>query len=89
MTLTEKLDFLRSNKEWKCQMKWEALKEHEATWKTNGLADLKYTLLETTPVGCYQKGEQTHSRCQAERQSVGFHEQCRLPMEAKQWIICP
>jgi hypothetical protein len=48
MTLTEKLDFLRSNKEWKCQMKWEALKEHEATWKTNGLADLKYTLLETT-----------------------------------------
>jgi hypothetical protein len=29
-------------------MKWEALKEHEATWKTNGLADLKYTLLETT-----------------------------------------
>jgi hypothetical protein len=55
MTLTEKLDFLRSNKEWKCQMKWEALKEHEATWKTNGLADLKYTLLETTLLDGTQK----------------------------------
>jgi len=45
MSLTEKLDFLRSHKEWKCMVKWEAADEHAATWKTNGLADLKYTLL--------------------------------------------
>lgn len=47
MDLSEKLSFLRNNKEWKCMVKWEALDEHEATWKTNGLADLKYTLLAT------------------------------------------
>lgn len=50
MTLTEKLDFLRQNKEWKCMVKWEALEEHEKTWKTNGLADLKYKILGETPL---------------------------------------
>jgi hypothetical protein len=45
MSLTEKLDFLRDNKAWKCMVKWEAADEHEATWKTNGLADLQYKLL--------------------------------------------
>jgi predicted glycosyltransferase involved in capsule biosynthesis len=50
MTLTEKLDFLRQNKEWKCMVKWEALEEHEKTWKTNGLADLKYKVLGETPL---------------------------------------
>ena len=38
MTLEEKLGFLRENKSWKCMVKWEVLKEHEETWKTNGLA---------------------------------------------------
>jgi len=47
MSLTEKLDFLRSHKEWKCMVKWEAADEHATTWKTNGLADLKYTVLDT------------------------------------------
>jgi hypothetical protein len=47
MTLMEKLDFLRSHKEWKCMVKWEALKEHEQTWKRNGLADLSYKVLGT------------------------------------------
>jgi hypothetical protein len=41
------LDFLRSNREWKCMVKWEALEEHETTWKSNGMADLKYSVLET------------------------------------------
>jgi hypothetical protein len=50
MTLTEKLDFLRANKEWKCMVKWEALEEHEKTWRTNGLADLKYSVLESKPL---------------------------------------
>lgn len=45
MTLHEKLDFLRSNKEWKCMVKWEAADEHEKTWKTNGMHDLKYNIL--------------------------------------------
>lgn len=47
MTISEKLDFLRANKEWKCMVKWELAEEHEKTWKTNGLADLKYSLLGT------------------------------------------
>ena len=47
MTLPEKLDFLRANREWKCMVKWEALEEHETTWRSNGMADLKYSVLET------------------------------------------
>lgn len=47
MNLSEKLDFLRSNKEWKCMVKWEALEEHDKTWRTNGLADLRYKVLKT------------------------------------------
>jgi hypothetical protein len=48
MDLQQKLGFLRKHKEWKCMVKWEALEEHEATWKKNGLADLTYSVLETT-----------------------------------------
>jgi len=48
MNLTEKLNFLRQHKEWKCMVKWEALEEHETTWKKNGLADLQYKVLGTT-----------------------------------------
>lgn len=29
-------------------VKWEALGEHEQTWKINGLADLSYTILKKT-----------------------------------------
>lgn len=47
MDLGEKLAFLREHKSWKCMVKWEAAEEHEATWKTNGLADLNYKLLES------------------------------------------
>jgi len=50
MDLSEKLNFLRSHKEWKCMVKWEALEEHESTWRTNGLADLKYQMLGTEPL---------------------------------------
>mmetsp|Transcript_22740 Transcript_22740/g.63245 ORF Transcript_22740/g.63245 Transcript_22740/m.63245 type:complete len:380 (+) Transcript_22740:181-1320(+) len=46
MTLKEKLDFLRQNREWKCMVKWEALEEHEKTWKVNGMANLSYKVLE-------------------------------------------
>lgn len=27
------------------QVKWEALEEHDTTWKTNGLADLCYAVI--------------------------------------------
>ncbi|KAL7573711.1 hypothetical protein ACA910_007751 [Epithemia clementina (nom. ined.)] len=47
MTLTEKLNFLRENKEWKCMVKWEALEEHETTWKVNGMSNLNYKVLKT------------------------------------------
>ena len=47
MTIQEKLQFLRENKEWKCMAKTEALDEHETTWKINGLADLRYEKLKT------------------------------------------
>ena len=50
MDLSEKLAFLRDHKSWKCMVKWEAADEHESTWKTNGLADLQYKLLETNPL---------------------------------------
>jgi hypothetical protein len=47
MSLQEKLTFLKQHKEWKCMVKWEALDEHEKTWKSNGLADLNYKVLKT------------------------------------------
>ena len=50
MNITQKLQFLRTNRKWKCNVKWEALDEHEATWKQNGLADLDYKLLALTPL---------------------------------------
>jgi hypothetical protein len=50
MSITEKMDFLRQHKEWKCMVKWELKDEHEATWKTNGLLDLKYAVLNKTPL---------------------------------------
>jgi hypothetical protein len=47
MTLQEKLIFLKQHKEWKCMVKWEALEEHDKTWKQNGLADLSYKILKS------------------------------------------
>ena len=51
MDLKEKIQFLRSNREWKCMVKWEALEEHDKTWRTNGLADLRYKVLKTEALG--------------------------------------
>jgi len=48
MSLHQKLSFLRTNKKWKCMVKWEALDEHETTWRTNGLANLTYDILKVT-----------------------------------------
>lgn len=45
MDIDQKMMFLRNHKEWKCMVKWELQAEHEATWKANGLADLKYEVV--------------------------------------------
>lgn len=50
MNIDEKMAFLRQNRDWKCMVKWELLEEHEKTWKTNGLADLRYTVMKQTPL---------------------------------------
>ena len=44
MDIDTKMKFLRENKQWKCMVKWEALEEHESTWQSNGLRDLKYDI---------------------------------------------
>jgi hypothetical protein len=58
MDLTEKLNFLRSNKNWKCMVKWEALEEHNKTWRVNGLADLSYKVLNMVDLDKDQKQTQ-------------------------------
>lgn len=51
MDIQTKMNFLRQHKTWKCMVKWELKDEHETTWKQNGLADLKYKVLEETSLG--------------------------------------
>lgn len=41
-------------------VKWEALEEHACTWKTNGLHDLKYKILETTALDPEKKSSKIH-----------------------------
>ncbi|CAM9827072.1 unnamed protein product [Ectocarpus sp. 13 AM-2016] len=48
LDLPTKLNLLRQNEQWKCQVKKEALEEHSKTWRQNGLADLKYKVLGRT-----------------------------------------
>lgn len=50
MNIEEKMAFLRKNRDWKCMVKWELLDEHAKTWKSNGLADLRYSVLIETPL---------------------------------------
>lgn len=53
MSLSEKLTFLREHRDWKCQKKWEVLEEHDNTWRTNGLSDLHYTILNERSLNDY------------------------------------
>lgn len=50
MDLHTKLNFLKQHKKWKCMVKWEALKENEQTWKTNGRHDLDYKILKLSHI---------------------------------------
>ena len=70
MTLSEKLQFLRANKSWKCMVKWELEDEHKATWKTNGLVDLKYKVLQTVP---FKDAAQHASKITVDVQLNGNH----------------
>eukprot|EP01038_Epipyxis_sp_PR26KG_P013138 gene13138-17606_t len=45
MDLDGKLAYLKSNNILKCMNKVEVLKEHKSSWQTNGLSDLKYSIL--------------------------------------------
>uniref|UniRef100_A0A7S1UR56 WW domain-containing protein n=1 Tax=Grammatophora oceanica TaxID=210454 RepID=A0A7S1UR56_9STRA len=60
MNLSQKLQFLRENKKWKCMVKWEALEEHDKTWKVNGLADLKYKVLENAFMDATKNASKVH-----------------------------
>ncbi|KAJ8600938.1 hypothetical protein CTAYLR_005066 [Chrysophaeum taylorii] len=56
MDLDQKLDFLKSRPEWKCQVRWELRDEHADTWHSNGLRTpsnhpFAFSVLETTPLG--------------------------------------
>jgi hypothetical protein len=48
MNLTQKLGFLKSNPDLKCNIKRELLDEHQQTWKTNGLNTLDYQVISIT-----------------------------------------
>lgn len=46
MSLSSKIAFLKQNKIWKCMNKQEVLEEHESSWRTNGLANLSFKLID-------------------------------------------
>lgn len=48
MNLQQKLAVLKQHQLWKCMNRYELKDEHEATWRSNGLMDLSYELLQRT-----------------------------------------
>uniref|UniRef100_A0A6U4I093 WW domain-containing protein n=1 Tax=Phaeomonas parva TaxID=124430 RepID=A0A6U4I093_9STRA len=44
MNIEAKMSFLRQHSDWKCMIKRELLAEHAASWRSNGLADLRYAV---------------------------------------------
>ncbi len=48
LSLNDKLAYLKKNKDLKCNIKYELLVQHEESWKTNGLSDLDYNILNET-----------------------------------------
>lgn len=73
MDLTTKLGFLKENKEWKCMVKWEALEEHEKTWKANGLADLSYDIMKITRLDKDDGGESKATKLTTDVKLNGNH----------------
>jgi hypothetical protein len=84
MTLQDKLNFLKKHKEWKCLVKWEALDEHEKSWKRNGLADLNYKILESTPLDTMDKTKSKASKITVDVKLNGDHwsnEKCGVDLK--------
>ena len=50
MNVKQKVQFLRENRDWKCLVKWELLDEHDKTWQTNGLSDLRCSVMKQSPL---------------------------------------
>jgi hypothetical protein len=73
MDLTTKLGFLKKNKEWKCMVKWEALEEHETTWKANGLADLSYDIMKLARLDKDDGGESKATKLTTDVKLNGNH----------------
>ena len=48
MNLQQKLAVLKQHQLWKCMNRYELKYEHEATWRSNGLMDLSYEVLQRT-----------------------------------------
>ncbi len=48
MNLQQKLAVLKQHQLWKCMNRYELKDEHEATWRSNGLMDLSYEMLQRT-----------------------------------------
>ena len=53
MDLTNKLNFLRKHRKWKCMNKTEVLEEHSSTWEYNGLKCLQYQEVSREVLGEY------------------------------------
>ena len=49
MNLKQKLSFLKQHSTWKCMNKKEVLAEHDSSWRTNGLSNLTYSILDCCP----------------------------------------
>lgn len=73
MDLTTKLGFLKKNKVWKCMVKWEALEEHEKTWRTNGLKDLSYDIIKITRLDKEDGGESKVTKLTTDVKLNGNH----------------
>eukprot|EP00968_Pinguiococcus_pyrenoidosus_P021651 scaffold2875_cov247-Pinguiococcus_pyrenoidosus.AAC.7 len=46
MDIKTKTTFLKQHEDWKCMIKRELLQEHGSSWRTNGLSNLHYEVLE-------------------------------------------
>ena len=73
MDLSTKLGFLKDNKEWKCRVKWEALEEHAATWRSNGLADLTYNIVKISRLDGDDVGESKATKLTTDVKLNGNH----------------
>jgi len=55
MSIDEKVSFLRSHRDWKCNVRWELRDKHATTWAANGLrrgtGDLPVEVLTTEALG--------------------------------------